>query len=275
MESVRKVCGHESASHAFASLFLWQRDMGLSVCLRENAFAVRCGHRGEGAWFFPCGEETEAVRFVRDILDVCPHARFLYLRRADAELLEKHFPGRFSIERADGASEYLFDRDEYVDLPGEKNRSIRWSINRLINHHDLRTELIDPSVTEDVRAVLSAWKPSNADQNYSYDHSTASLLLENYSALDVTGVIVYMDGSPAAAAIGFPLSERSFDIAFSKAPVRATGLLHYSRRQLVHMLPDRYTVINGEEDLGLPGLRKAKTLEHPVGMIDMFEAYAY
>ena len=248
--------------------------MGLSVCMRERAFAVRCERRGDAAWFFPCGEEKEVLSFVKDILKCSPNALFLYLRREDAALLERHFPGRFRIVRADDSSEYLFDRKEYAALPGEKNRSIRWSINHLKRHHDLRTVLLGPDNLNDARAVLSAWEPRHACDGYAFDRATAALLFDHYAQLDMTGIIVYMDGGPKAVAIGFPLSESSFDIAFSKAPVRETGILHYARRMLVKELPERFTVINGEEDLGIPGLRKAKQLEHPIGMIEMFEAYA-
>ena len=274
IQSLRRACGHESASHAFPSLFLWQRDMGLSVCLREKAFAVSCRYRGEGVWFFPCGDAEAVLAFVRDLLDRFPRACFLYLRREDVTLLQAHFAGRFRFEPAEDASEYLYDRTAYVTLPGGKNRKIRESIHHLKSHHELRAQTLHPGLMNEVFALLEAWKPRTASGNYSPDRTTADLLMKNYAALDLRGTLVWMDGVPAAVAMGFPLSDRSFDIAFSKAPVREPGLLHYSRRVLADTLPDRFTVINGEEDLGIPGLRQAKRLEHPMGQIEMWEAYA-
>ena len=47
----------------------------------------------------------------------------------------------------------------------------------------------------------------------------------------------------------------------------------YVRRELIAVLPEQYTVINGEEDLGIPGLRRSKLLENPIGRIEMFSAY--
>ena len=45
---------------------------------------------------------------------------------------------------------------------------------------------------------------------------------------------------------------------------------------LVHELAlglcDRYPLINLEEDLGLPGLRRAKMLYSPVGKLEVYEA---
>lgn len=274
MQAIRQACGHESASHAFSSLFLWQKDMELRVCLREDAFAVRCGHWGDGVWFFPCGARESVLRLIREILEQTPHARLLYLRREDAALLDRYFPGRFRVEAAEDASEYLYDRTEYVTLPGKKNENIRWSINRLSSRHALRVEPLCAQKLDAAREVLCAWKPRTFSESYSPDKNTVELLLGSFDVLELTGVVVYLDERPAAVAMGFPLSARSFDIAFSKAPERETGLLHFARRALVRSLPERFTVINGEEDLGIPGLRQAKRLEHPMGQIEMMEAYA-
>lgn len=248
--------------------------MDLSVCLREKAFGVRCGHWGGDTWFFPCGERSAVVDLVQDILDSCPRVRFLYLRREDTLLLSDRFPGRFRVEPAEDASEYLYDRREYVTLPGGKYQSIRWSINHLKKQHELRTEPLCAENLSVARSMLARWQPCSRTDLYSADHATADLMLSNMTTLGIRGIIVYVDGEAAALAAGFSLSERSFDIAFSKAPERETGLLHYARRTLVSSLPEQYTIINGEEDLGIPGLRQTKRLEHPMGQIEMWEAYA-
>lgn len=51
IEELRRTCGHVSASHAFASLYIWRVDMGLSICLGEDAFAVKYRLRGDNSWF--------------------------------------------------------------------------------------------------------------------------------------------------------------------------------------------------------------------------------
>ena len=49
------------------------------------------------------------------------------------------------------------------------------------------------------------------------------------------------------------------------------GLSAYARGELLRILPDRYTCINAEEDLGLDGLRNLKQNMRPTGMNRMFE----
>ena len=69
IEGIRYENGHITASHAFASLFMWQKEMGLSVYLEENLFAVKCRMQGENAWFFPCGGRTAVRDFICRCLD--------------------------------------------------------------------------------------------------------------------------------------------------------------------------------------------------------------
>jgi hypothetical protein len=158
-------------------------------------------------------------------------------------------------------------------MPGRKYEDIRWSINHLKKQHDLRTEALAAENLEAAGQMLARWEPRSESEYFSADHKTSVLMLENYSVLDMSGVIVYVDGEAAAMASGFPLSGSSYDIAFSKAPERERGLQFYVRRELISSLPEQYRIINGEEDLGIPGLRQSKLLENPIGRIEMFSAY--
>lgn len=271
IDRIRRKNGHESASHSFDSLFLWQRDMGLSLCLREHAFAVRCTLAGDNTWFFPCGSPDEIARFVQDILAEERGAHFLYARDEDVELLEQRFPGVFRASETPESSEYLYNRANYVSMSGKACANIRWSVNRLKSHHKLASEPLSASNMDDAKGVFDRWAPRVGNTSYATDHETAPLLLDHILSLDIDGIIVYMDDQPEAVIAGFPLSEHSYDLAFAKAVDRENGLLHFARRSFVSALPEQYTIINGEEDLGIPGLRNAKLLERPIGQIKMYE----
>lgn len=274
VEGIRLACGHESASHAFESLFFWKRDMSLSICLREEVYAVRCGLRGEGCWFFPCGRPDAAAGLVGDLLDSGgPPLHLIYVRGEDAALLEERFPGRFRIEAADGDSEYLYDRAAYTAMQGKEWSKVRWSIRHLHGHHEVRVEEWDDAHDADMSAVVSAWDGTSVGEDGLEDKETSGILMEHGKELGATGIIVYLDGRPAAMAAGFPLSPRSYDMAFAKAIDPARGLLYFTRHRLAETLPASYTIVNGEEDLGIDGLRRAKLLERPMGRIEMYQAY--
>ena len=69
IQRLRRQYGHQAASHAFQSLYLWEKDMGLSVELETDIFAVKTLQRGENAWFFPCGSPQAKIDFLKRHLE--------------------------------------------------------------------------------------------------------------------------------------------------------------------------------------------------------------
>ena len=66
VEDLRRACGNETSAHAFSSLYLWKAEMGLSLLVREDLFAVRFGMRGANSWFFPCGAPAAVRAFAEE-----------------------------------------------------------------------------------------------------------------------------------------------------------------------------------------------------------------
>ena len=54
IEALRQRAGHILSSHAFASLYLWREEMGLSLLLTPDMFTVRCGWKGKNWCPWPC-----------------------------------------------------------------------------------------------------------------------------------------------------------------------------------------------------------------------------
>ncbi len=98
--------------------------------------------------------------------------------------------------------------------------------------------------------------------------------LYDWAGLDARGVLVYVDGVPRSVTAGYPLSGDTFDLSLSKQNVRLSGLAVYSRWMLIRSLPERYSLLNGEEDLGLEGLRRMKRIMRPIGRVEMYEGRA-
>lgn len=271
VEALRRRYGHTAASHAFASLFIWQEDMGLSLHLEEDLFAVRCRRRGENAWFFPCGGPQAAEAFLRRLLEE-GNARLCYLREEDAAFLEARLPGRFQIVPREGDSEYLYDRAGQESLEGGRFVRLRNDIHRVERGHALSWLPLTPERLETARSVCAAW--TRRAEAGLRDEAACGRLLDRWTELGALGVLVFVDGEPLSVTAGYPLTDSVFDISLSKQKERLSGLSVWSRRALVRALPPQYTLLNAEEDLGLEGLRLMKRLMRPVDRIKMYEGRA-
>ena len=262
--------GHGDSAHAFPSLYLWQRDMGLALALRESVYTVRCHWKGEGAWFFPVGSDAEKAACIEALLENGLQS-FCYVTEADAEFLEQRFPGAFRISEVPGDSEYLYDRREMFEMPGKRFEKIRNLYRRLEREHTITAQVITKSTLGAAQSVEAAWQPRSDTRRTFQEHGAIECMLQDCMTLGMRGVLLMLDATPWAVAAGYPLTDTVFDCCLMKARKNLPGVTEHVRAALAQSLPENIKTVNLEEDLGLEGLRCTKTRFRPIGSVRMFK----
>lgn len=265
VEKLRQTYGHELSSHAFASLFLWRKHMGLSLHLAESFFTVKCLGRGKNAWFFPCGDSAKKRDFIawhleEDDFSLC------YLRDEDKAFLEECFPDRFAINEDEGASEYIYERESLEKMSGGQTASMRKQINRLQKEHELEVQMLSGETVE------LAWKALRegyggtgaAGRSAPKVPDVPFEVLAFRRELGIFGVLVFVDRVMQGMALGFSLTEDTVDGCMEYANPSFRGLSYFSKRAFLLYSDRRYQYLNAEEDLGLQGLRMAKRHMGPI-----------
>lgn len=275
IEAIRKQYSHTTASHAFASLYIWREDLGIRLALEEEVFTVKCSLLGSNTWFFPCGRTDRVCALLQELLqekELC----LLYMRQEDKELLEEHFPGRFAIKEAPSDSEYIYDREEQQELKGRRFSGMRNHINRAKRDHVLKVSpFTGKTLPFPVQSRSMAECQDLPDTGHCVgDETSTRILLSHANALEVQGVMVSVGEEPYAVVAGFALSDDTFDMCLAKQKQYLTGLSNYAKHEWIKSLPRQYTKINAEEDLGIEGLRMMKKQMQPVTQILMYEGRA-
>lgn len=270
IEEIRKKEGHNTSSHGFASLYIWKKEMGLSVALEKDTFLVRYRGAGEHAWFFPCGDKNGKKKMIETLMrdqDLC----FYYMRTEDVQFLEMEFPGLFQIEACEESHEYFYNRKEQEELQGRKYAAHRNHIRRAMQEGNLRVEVLNENNVKSAMQVCRCWSCQVKSESEQTDFCAAMGLLDEWRELKVSGIMVYLEEEPYAVAAGYALTEDTFDLALAKQKSMVSGLSVYTKHQLISSLPKRFLWINAEEDLGIPGLRTMKQQMKPAGMIKMYK----
>ena len=273
IDGLRRRYGHETASHSFAQLYLWRRELGLTAYLQEELFAVRSTRYGENAWLFPVGD-AEAKTVLLGQLLTLPELRLSALREQDCAFLEERFPGAFTIEPTPDESEYLYDRAEQIELSGKRFAGIRNHLRRVAGEHALRTETLSEQNREAALEITEDWERRRHERGEFgiRDDGIPTEMLSLTSELETTGVLIYVDEEPYAVCAGYPLSDTVYDLAMAKQKDNLPGLSYHAKREFYLSLPEQYRIINAEEDLGIEGLRTMKHQMRPSGMVELFRA---
>lgn len=95
--------------------------------------------------------------------------------------------------------------------------------------------------------------------------------LDNFDALNLSGLFIYSVGKPVAFSIFESLNSNTAVVHFEKAVRSYKGLYQVINQETAKVLAQRgFTYINREEDLGIPGLRHAKISYFPVAILSSY-----
>lgn len=197
-----------------------------------------------------------------------------YLREEDVWFLEKYFRGMFDTRPVPDASEYIYDREEMETIAGGRFSNMRKQIHKLLKTYQVRTERIDShNLTDAIKLLRGQSVPAHTPgYHFLRDDGIAEEALQNWEKLGLFGVLVYLDGRPQSFAMGFELTPDTVDGCIEKHRGEISGISYLTQREFFLSAPAQYRFLNGEEDMGLPGLRTMKRHMVPSGKNEIWEA---
>ena len=92
--------------------------------------------------------------------------------------------------------------------------------------------------------------------------------LHHAEELDLTGGAIRVEGKIVAFSFGAPINHDTFGVHVEKADVSYEGAYTVINQEFSAHLPEQYTYVNREEDLGIPGLRQAKLSYQPAILLE-------
>ena len=249
-----------NASLSFAANFLWHRHCTLLLVEAEGRFSIEfpCERRGR-FYLFPVGEGDLRSSLTALMTDGGDSFTLRYLERGQAELLETLFPGRFTIEEDRNNADYLYSLQSFATLSGKKLHGKRNFCNRFEAAHRWEALPLQQEHFPACLALFERW--AEGREGTEDERSALSAAFDHWEELKLEGTLLLCENEPIAFSAGERLNEDTFDVCFEKADANIPGaypmIARESARQLLSAHPE-LTTLNREEDMGIPGLRKAK-----------------
>lgn len=254
----------EISEFTFANIFLFRSVHNYRVARLEDGNIVITGRDGDAPFFmlpFGLPEKPALQSLLKE------HGSM----KCVPEALAKEFSrqGYRVVEDRDNF-DYLYSRRELAGLSGRRYHRKKNLVNYFTGTYSCEVRPLLKELVHDGLHVLEEWRKGSGVDG---DYGSAVEALEDLEELGLCGWIYYVDKEPAAYTLGEELNGNTFVLHFEKGLDRYKGLLQFVNRNFASALPERYELINREQDLGDSGLRQSKLSYRPHGLVKKFRVF--
>lgn len=270
--------------NTFGSVFLWRKFFGTKI-FNYNGILLRAyfDENGYVEYSFPVFRNSSKKDFIKEILvSLLEDAKirknplvFTGLEVKDTKILEKIFPGKFKFIEQKDREDYVYLSKDLINLKGKKYHGKRNHISKFKKLYEFNYENISSNNIDKVLYFIDCWfknKENINDKSLEYEHKAIEELLENYHKFNFKSGIITVNGEIVAFTSGEEINKDTFVIHFEKALSNYEGSYAIINNEFAKNNLFKYTYINREEDMGIPGLRKAKLSYHPVFLLKRYKA---
>ena len=249
----------------FSNIYMWRKVMHYRLI---DAGGIRClvGHYGNQPDFclFPRAADDETLRTVLEEL----RSRLgspLLLRPLDAKAVERVkrlYPDAEVID-APWMHDYIYLQKDLSTLAGNRFPQKRNHVNNCEKKYKWEYVSVTPDnlhLLREAAAHLFA-----VDSRLPDEYEAILDSLDHFEELELQAGILYVEGTPVAYSIGEVMCPDVALIHIEKADRSYDGAYAMINKLFSSEFTD-CTYVNREEDMGIPGLRKAKSSYHPVRM---------
>ncbi len=269
---------YENSELSFANLFMWRK--GWDIQIAEEGGVLYLSYRNP---------DTKCVGHMQPVVPLGQPVRpavdtalaDLKQRRCGLDIMgvNEEFITRLRQEDAAGLeiaedrdlAEYVYLREDLVGLQGKKYHGKRNHINRFLAECGNYTwEELTPALLDDCLGIGCQWLQNKEDADATVDESELLAIREAVGHLDelgLTGALLRVGGKPCGFTVGEHFRPGMALIHLEKADPTIPGSYAFINQQFLQRSFGDVTFVNREEDMGIPGLRRAKESYYPVRLV--------
>lgn len=260
-----------TCEYSFTNLFIWRKGLDIQYAVINDAIIIKKKDFHNHYHFMqPIGYKKENLKEIVDTLIELKGEYNLDFLFKDVETpfledLNSIYGDKFQIEEDRDNFDYIYESSKLISLSGKKLHSKKNHFNNFIKNNSYYTVPITQDIICDCMKAAREWCEKNEADNYLL-HELESIqeLLKNRTKLDFIGMAVYVDNKLSAFTIGEKMNDNLAIIHIEKADAEINGLYAFINQSFVEQYFSDVPYINREQDLGIEGLRRAKTTYQPI-----------
>lgn len=267
--------------YSFGNLYNWGFYYQTEVAFHKGFMIVRFsseeGNRPAYLMPFPeDGEKNEALFY--EVLADMEHTMLaqgfplmlMAVTEEGVEKLRKTYPENLHVLSSRDYSDYIYLRERLATLSGKKLQKKRNHANKFRKSFpDYSYEdITEANIKECIELEAKWYEESDLGESVEEERRMVQTALREKEQIGLTGGAIRADGKIIAFSLGMPINPNCFAVHIEKADPKVDGAFAIINQEFAQRIPEKYTYVNREEDLGIPGLRHAKLSYRPVQILD-------
>jgi hypothetical protein len=257
-------------TYIFTSFFMWKDWEFFRWCLLDGALCIKSDFFGYDAVLPPLAADDQVVLQATESLIAWYRQRNVPFLLKDVspemlQLYQKAWPNRFEVKEIRPGANYIYKQEDLALLPGKKYHKKRNHLSAFLrtypNHCFLpMTKELIPACEQYIHEWFAQHKIS---EDLIWEKHGLMQGLKYFERLSYVGCCLIVNDRIEGLTFGEPLNDEIFAVYAEKANQTINGIYAAINKHFSQEYAKGYAYINRAEDMGHPGLTKAKQSYHP------------
>jgi hypothetical protein len=267
----------QTSEWTFTNLLIWHSHYGFEWSVYRDWLLVLCTADANGLYALqPVGPPSrlEVVRMLLNFLQEEKKEREPRMERADQALVsEIQGATGLIIQPTRDHFDYVYKSEDLIGLAGRKYHSKRNHISKFERSHSATYAPLSGEHVKGCLELAEEWcefRRCEEDMNLLDEWDAVREALKHSPDLRMQGGVILMENKVEAFALGELLNRQTAVVHIEKANPQIPELYAVINQQFCANSWRDVTYVNREQDLGEPGLRKAKLSYQPDHLVEKF-----
>ncbi len=264
----------EISEYTFTNLFIWRLTRPIKLTLLDGYLCVLAQKNDGNMSFMPPVRDGDVCALTEALFSFMQDSGHKpQLVRVPEDMANRLKTSGFHIEPDEANSDYVYLVEDLANLAGRKFDGKRNRIKKCLRKYSPEYETMTTDIVDECLQLQEEWcnvRHCELDPGLESENIAIKELFSHIESLPVFGCAVVIRGRIEAFSIGEKLNEQTAVIHFEKANSAIDGIYQLVNQWFCQNALTDYIYVNREQDLGIPGLRKAKQSYHPHHMVNKY-----
>lgn len=263
---------YELAQYSFPNIYCWKKLFAIRWGILKGALCVFF-RDATGCFLYlpPLGvpPDPDVIEPCFGIMDAANKNRRIS-RIENAEEADLNDFAALGYPYALKSHDFIYSRPALAALRGDPLKAKRAAVNRFVRENRFQCGPYLPAHKEECLALYREWMRGRGEATpdpvyrgmLSDSLNSLEVILDDFSSLDMTGLVVRVEGRMRAFTLGCRMNEDTFCVLFETADLGIKGLSQFIFREFCARCGE-FRFVNAMDDSGLDNLKRVKMSYRP------------